>query len=446
MDVVLEYSRNEVSDIMVERINRCRLYLRAETMADIADADGKCLCTSAVSCHEGARVQTDELWPKQPRVGAVHKRAWKWFLRRLCKEGSKRWELCEPLGDWTTKPTEKGWAMYYDVNSDVMWGNMDNDGRWTEVSIARKARSKWELGSEGDSIENSELRQIGELIPVDVYRYESGQLITSVPVRWVRSGRTPEALGWSGWVARLPEAEKDLLRGCNEVYQTAEDQPLWEILQDEWCELVTVSDGSHRGKRGSFGWVMAVNKRIVWECRRKARGNPMTSYRAEAYGKASWLVFLREYAKCFRIGIKCKVRSYCDNLEVIKQTSFSARHEKAWECLPADYDVLKAIIAIQDELREVAPNMKQGIHVKGHQDRGKSINQLSWLAELNVEADKRASEAMAEMTSVERPLATLPWTHCPVYLVDREGAYTRGEAALLSWKWREREMLEYLSD
>jgi hypothetical protein len=330
MDIALEYSKDEISDTLVERINRCREWLRAETIADIASADGKTLCQAATMCLEGARVQSSELWPKQPHIGAVHKRAWQWFLKKLCKDGSKCWELRQPLGDWTVKPIDKGWPAYYDVNSDVMWLNMDGDGRWTEVSIDKKARKKWELGVVGQCIENEEFRAIDELIPVDIWPSEVGYFETSVPARWVRQQGKMAARGWEEWVERLPEAERDLLQGCREVFTNGNDRPLWDILQDERCELVTVSDGSHQGKRGSFGWVMAADDQIVWECRGRARGNPMTSYRAEAYGKVAWLVFLCEFAKCFKLDIKCKVRSYCDNLEVVKQTNFGARQERAW--------------------------------------------------------------------------------------------------------------------
>jgi hypothetical protein len=69
-------------------------------------------------------------------------------------------------------------------------------------------------------------------------------------------------------------------------------------------------------------------------------------------------------------------RSYCKNLEVVKQ---------AWECLRVDYDVLKAIFGIQNELRAMARHMKQGVHVKGYQDCERSIEQLSWPAVLNLE-------------------------------------------------------------
>jgi hypothetical protein len=94
----------------------------------------------------------------------------------------------------------------------------------------------------------------------------------------------------------------------------------------------------------------------------------------------------------------------------------------------------------------MAPNMKQGAHVKGHQDRVRPIDQLEWPAVLNIEADRRATEAMTEVTSIEKPLANLPWKHCLVYLMDKDGSYTRGEAGLLRWKWRENEMMEYLGD
>jgi hypothetical protein len=173
----------------------------------------------------------------------------------------------------------------------------------------------------------------------------------------------------------------------------------------------------------------------------------MSSYRAEAYGKIAWLIFLKHYATFFNVTIRCTIKSYCDNKELVNQTRFSADPSNIWECMRADYDILNEIAFVQGQLRAMAPRMIQGQWVKGHQDATTPLNRLSLPALLNIEADKLATEALQaiSITALAKPLPTIPWTQCNTILLVDGAPYTRAETYQLRWKWRESEFQYYLS-
>jgi hypothetical protein len=61
--------------------------------------------------HEG-RCLTDELWPRQPRPGTIHRRVWKRFLKDISNDNRS---LLKPLQHWTRR-TATNWSAYYDTS------------------------------------------------------------------------------------------------------------------------------------------------------------------------------------------------------------------------------------------------------------------------------------------------------------------------------------------
>jgi hypothetical protein len=95
----------KATDLVFQRANLCRIYLRVETVADLCNEEGTQLLKAAFDGEPSAVVETTELWPRQPRPGTKHWAAWKTLLRRLCKDRSL--DLRKPLGAWTCKPTAR---------------------------------------------------------------------------------------------------------------------------------------------------------------------------------------------------------------------------------------------------------------------------------------------------------------------------------------------------
>jgi hypothetical protein len=50
--------------------------------------------------------------------------------------------------------------------------------------------------------------------------------------------------------------------------------------------------GTHESKKGAFAWTIQVNDNVLWEGSGNARGEPMNSNRAHAYGYLAAITFL----------------------------------------------------------------------------------------------------------------------------------------------------------
>jgi hypothetical protein len=379
-------------------------------------------------------------------VGNIHTKSWQWFLKLWCKDGSR--ELRQPLGKWRVEPTDRGWNAYYiEATSTAMTKEGDE---WREHRILEKHRNEWLLCDHHVTKTESKIRGIAGKIPVEGWLEEDGLVGIGKPqgstADWKPSGQTTAcAKDWEEYKAALPECVREILKGCTEIHR--KDKPdLMDILLSETKVLNICSSGGHINNRGSYGWVMAAAGTVIYQGKGHARGYPMSLYRAEAYGKLAWLLFLNHYCECFGITISCSIQSYCDNLEVIKQSRFYSRMDKVWDCLRPDYDILVEIVHVQDALRAKAPYMIAGQWIKGHQDAKTALDKVPLPALLNIKADGLATEVLRSISNHEKQLPTIPWTQCRATLYVDGKPYTRAETFQLWWKWRESEFQGYLID
>ena len=73
-DKVLMNETSNQTKLNVQRINRCRIYLRAETLADIVNAQGTHLQFAALHCQPQGRLNTTQAWPRQERPGPASRK------------------------------------------------------------------------------------------------------------------------------------------------------------------------------------------------------------------------------------------------------------------------------------------------------------------------------------------------------------------------------------
>jgi hypothetical protein len=135
MDIVM---RNITSTSDIVKINRCRILLKATTIADITDPSGRVITDDAFNCSREAQIDSTSLWPIQPHVGKDHIKAWQRFIRTICKVNSRSLET--PLGDWASKQinhTTNHNAFYDDVREEIM---IEEHGFWTRHLVEEKRK------------------------------------------------------------------------------------------------------------------------------------------------------------------------------------------------------------------------------------------------------------------------------------------------------------------
>jgi hypothetical protein len=171
----------------------------------------------------------------------------------------------------------------------------------------------------------------------------------------------------------------------------------------------------------------------------------MSSYRAEAYGKLSWIIFIKHFLEFAHITPECLFHSYLDNLEIVNHTQLSSNLTFASAAIIPDYDIL---IAISNEQRTLSslcrlPNTQ---HVRGHQDQSKSHHQLTRPEQLNVRADQLATKALQEISTSKKEFPSQANPHCPIYLLNQGYIISSKEQSTLRWKWSELRLQLYYRD
>jgi hypothetical protein len=218
MDRASKMDRKQMTDKFIERVNRCRNFMRVETIADITTSDGKYICKHAFECNPEVRTRSKKLWPNQPHVGIFHVKSWQWYLKLWCKDGSL--ELRQQLGKWTVEPTDRGWAAYYIEAIDTV---MTRDrGNWREHKVHDKQRAEWNLCDYHATRTGMEVMSIVEKIPLEGWLDNDGFVGVCKPLGsgsdWKDNAATASnAKDWDEYKRTLPECVREVLKGCIEV-------------------------------------------------------------------------------------------------------------------------------------------------------------------------------------------------------------------------------------
>ena len=416
----------------LQRINRCRLYLRVTMLSEICTEDGSKLLTDVWNGKMPSSY-SQLLWPRQPRPSGLSWRIWRRFLTQALRPGhytcySTQLVLQQPLGKWFVGFTrERQWPWYYSPSSQV----------FLRYDILAKSY-------QGHTTHAHQHRIIGDIDP-DFCRYDLpddavpcdptvSEENVGIPVRQVfhlpvphptsanpsecpytdqilphptqtpADNPLPAPSTWIEYYNRLPSWEASLL-------PTTIDSTVLRFVQTAHLQRTTIyhcSDGSSNDNRGSFGWTFGPNPTIILTHSGPAPGAPMDSYLAESYGLLSSSCFWFRITKLLlrRRPPRFRLRLYCDNKSLVRRVNeFAQFFDGSFRrSLTPNYDVVFLIACVLSQFPE---GTVQVLHVKGHQDNNCPKHLLSWPSQLNIAADKAASIFLSQ-TSISPPTPFLP--------------------------------------
>jgi hypothetical protein len=239
----------------------------------------------------------------------------------------------------------------------------------------------------------------------------------------------------------LPEWEKDLIKNVTEI---AGGPPLYDYMMKAGS-LIAVSDGGSKEGHGSFGWTIGDGYGVQFlEAHGIARGEPMSSFRAEAYGRLSIMRFLIRYAEFFAIKshVDFRMETHSDSKSVLdrEEALTKALFYPSSSYLAPDQDVMRALEAARNEL----PMNIKTEHVKGHQDDTTELYDLPIPALYNVKADAMATYALDyQLDTRIEPAPMIPLPQGGVYLVHNGVHRTSHERGLLNRKWAASKLRTY---
>ena len=414
---------------ILQNIQNYRMYLRVSLLSEITNTDGTHILKSvrAGICSES---EPTILWPIQKKPGKKALDSWRSFLKDSCTEQERR--LPQPLGDWINT-SDRRWLNYHCNTTGRIYAD-SGGGKWNihgvtpiDRSNRRKTAVNPHIIGTTDSIPQH------HVTPITIIKTKNGQLYASNPIG---TGQTPIessnpeiATTWTEFIAQLPEWERDLLQFNEDSghkhfeieHPNAELTTLHHYLCNGGTLYLVTDGGAIEPIKGSYGWVIASSTKILWTGRGYTRGYPINSHRAEGYGRLAGLVFLRRYIQYMKLE-KCPntVLNFCDNKTIVKSVLNTwDPYYKPGTTLSPNWDVLAQIHEVQSILKPVI-NIKPCEHVKGHQDRHKEVDELSWEAKLNFIADKDATYILDHYDPSQQPVwIPIPAGRLNLYLGDR---------------------------
>jgi hypothetical protein len=428
----------KITDGKLIKINRCRIFLRATTISDITNAMGDLVDQSVFECTDSGRGTDAAQWPRQARPGPSHRAIWKKFIRWICEENSLT--LLLPLGKWLshTARHRRGTKVWIDTPQRQLF--FRHNKQWFCDEIDEK-RSYSYFRDNPTPIDPPDFKS---LLPVDVsIRDDRYQIKWSDAISNLRSDHSDHPANWEEHVALLDIWRFALLQYHNLHIECEE---IIDLLCDPAATIICVSDGSNTTALdfGTFAWLihdpsthgtMITGTGFV-------PGYPVSSFRAECFGKLAWLVMLNEFCSFHKIRRRCAILSYCDNETVTKRTKIGMTHLHLAHTLAPSYDVLREI-HLQQDLLQLDSDTR---HVKGHQDRVKKNEQLTLPETLNIEADSMASEANTYFCKARGSQVQYDLPNGGPYLKVDKKAMWSGEIDILRWRRSEFALQQYYVD
>ena len=448
MDLIL--AANHYSNAEIRKLNYCRLFINAITVADLAMPCGKMLDMEKAQGRPGQHSSISSHL-------AIHQAApsaneWRLWRRALLLWSNIHGVLRQPLGKWVVSLENQRQRHVAYIYQNRLWI------RRTEVGFVYNEYLRYEV-DEGFHACNT-TRPFSTIpsgsLPVTVLRddnhdvwYPTNDIRLDhryVPVALPSTART-----FTEYAKALPPWEAELLQ-----YTEFTTDP-YEFCVDLQPHLRAVSDGSVRhDTQGAFGWSMRneFGATVATGMGPARGGGSVTSYRAEAYGLLSILRFLIRMAEFAEMRMPWNGIVATDSQSVL-YTLFGhdeLRRERERDrdepinlsgstvilnCLSPDWDVL---IEIQHALSQL-PNIEL-TYVRGHQDRNRSYHELDEMGQLNVDADAKAREYQ-DAHGAARPLVLLS-TNAHAHILGPQGTATGHYSEYLRYQATATPLKEYI--
>jgi hypothetical protein len=406
MDIVLQSKKFTVAEI--RRINYCRLFLQAVTLSDLATVDGQYVDASKLNGHPSLRSSSTTLM----HINQDHPSESKWSLWKKVNQlwSNKDGRFHQSLGRWLL-PIHKQRERHLVVRTT------DNYLVCQQISTTMFQETSYRLPFQS---------MAPQAVPVAVNPSGTCQWKLYSPTQ-ILAPPIPQSVSPSAtfddYLKSLDPWEFELL---NHIELAADP---YAVCHDLSYGLRGASDGSVKHEEhGAYGWVLSTDRgdRLAFG-KGPVRGYHPTSFRAEGVGLLSLLRFLIRIAKYTMMHEPWTGTVVTDSkslLNVLLGTDDTPDNEQSHPHLPyleplqADWDVLVELRHSLERLPGITLR-----HIKGHQGRKVPYPSLPLLAQLNVDADRLASEFQDEY-GCPRPHVLLSPRACVQMTLANKGTIT----------------------
>ena len=394
MDHVLQ--SKQFTNKQIQSINYCRLYLQAVTVSDITNASGNRIFSGILQGKIDA-ITSINTWhtTNQANPDTASWKLWK----KACELFTCKGVLLDHLEWWLHSPTKlrRRWPFYYDPTTDYL---LQASNENYTIHCRSCQTFEFEITDTITSLPSCSY-------PVDVRKAFSGWHIKKYSL--VRTTLpTPIPTTFQDYVSYLEPWEKSLLTRVTFLVPPPEIIRLLTTQSFRAC-----SDGSAVSRQGTFGWVLALSDktRLAFGAG-PVDGHDPQSFRSEGQGMLSIVRLLYRLRNWIKSDITITGTLATDNSGLVDRAREQSiiRYPTPNAVFQSDWDIVEAIAQTVETMGlKVAYTW-----VKGHQDKGKPYDKLSFLSQLNVDADKHAGDYQSQFGS-HRPIIPLSMTR-PVAL------------------------------
>jgi hypothetical protein len=386
MDEILD--SNQFTAAQIRRLNYCRLFLQAVTLADITQSNG-CQLDNSKLCGQlsGFSSTTQYVRVNQERPSEAE---WKLWRKANYLWSSVTGALYQPLGAWSHASRQQRNQHFAYLLSPSTLALRTHQGfqvhylRRTAYIASTTYLPFSEMPDKAQPIE------VSPTSSHDRWRVQPQQNSSYRPIPPL-----PIADTFDTFITHLPTWEADLL---SHTIIITDPYTACDCLRDGFK---AGSDGSVRyHSQGSFGWVLStdIGERVATGMG-PARGSCPTSYRAEACAMLSvlrFLIRLAEYTDMFEQWTGVLVSDSESVLNTLHGKAPLAQATDTRNTVPPTAPIILDVLCPDwDVLIEIQMAMSRlpGVtmqFIKGHQDRTAAYLRLPLLAQLNVDADHMA--------------------------------------------------------
>ena len=416
-------------------LNRCRVFLQAVTLSDIATGDGHAISGAAWNGMQDPYRPQYFHWPRQGRPSTRDWGLWQRALLVTFGVHSSRRTLSLSLGSWLDSDEE--WPWFYS-SQDARLYQRSNTG-WNIFSRCPGRASR--ASSSRFHSQPFLLQHLADL-PPDLIRttiFRTGTIFhhggTSPTLH---PDIIPAAFSFRQFVSQLAPAARWAVDGFS---SSDAGHAVSQAIHSHMC--IAVSDGLFKAEHGTASWVLEGQQpmgRIVGDTLVPGAPDAQSAFRSELTGLFSIAIMVQSLCEFYSI-TSGTVEIGCDGLEALHRTCSPHFHPAPTD---AHYDLITATRSVMAS----CPIQWLYRHVKGHQDDNLGHSLDRW-ALLNIEMDYRAKVHWSNTQSIPHSRKSFdisgePWS---VWLGNeklstnlREAVLTHihGQEALQWWTTKQR--------
>ena len=408
MDLALKFFPAKKKSAKLRRINYCRMYLNVLLLSDITTACGTKIDPAMYQGYPAnTESTTDHHQVNQNRPNEKAWKDWRAFLHKLCGRTKDR-RLIVPLKDWIVPAPQmrRQWKFYYHQPSDKLYRRTPNG-----FMLHKKIITDFD----GDPSDFTQTLP-NDAAPCSVRNTGT----TFILVRPSQTILDPEPSAPRSIHDIIDSADTWEVHLLEHLELLVPDDHLMDCLSTQTCILV--SDGSAPSPKASFAWILASpDGRRLARCSGPAFGYKASSYRAEGYGMLSGTRFLYHISNLLQTEPTPRnlqpVEFRCDNKSMIEVTVKHCKYQQVYPnaTMASDWDIIAELRETIHQIPETSrPSYR---HIKGHQDKDTSYEDLPLRAQLNVQADELADAWLHEHPDTEFTLVpVLPTSGCQLHI------------------------------